>query len=79
MKINCATDDAEKESRKLKLELHHQKAEAAWKAMDEDSALAATHKDLLCLCFDLEQTLETPKLPVEEAFYLRQLNTYNGL
>ena len=77
MKINCATDDAEKESHKLKLELHHRKAEAARKAMDEDSALAGTHEDLLCLCFDLEQMLETRKLPVGEAFHLRQLNTYN--
>ena len=32
---------------------------------------------MLCISFDLQQTLDTAKLPVTEVYYLHQLNTYN--
>ena len=77
VKIAATDDETEENNLKRDLELHHRKAEAARKAMDADSQVASVEEDSMCLCFDLQQTLDTPKLPVGEAFYLRQLNTYN--
>ena len=74
--IETAPED-ERQRLKTRLDLHHRKAQAARDAMKADTKHAAEDDATLCISFDLQKTLDTPKLPVGEAYYLCQLNSYN--
>ena len=58
-------------------DLHKAKAERAYQQLKEDTALSRSRSDLELLTFDLEQSLPTPVLTTNVAFYKRQLWTYN--
>ena len=58
-------------------DLHKAKAERAYQQLKEDIALSRSRSDLELLTFDLEQSLPTPVLTTNVAFYKRQLWTYN--
>ena len=77
LNIQTADDEDEKEQLKRARDLHHRRADAARKAMESDAKTAGDNERVYCLSFDLQQTLDTPKLPVGEAYYSRQLSTFN--
>ncbi len=56
---------------------HLERAELLRKQMDEDLALAKTDDEVETLTFDMQKTLNLPKLPTNIVYYLRQLNLYN--
>lgn len=63
---------------KQQLELHHRKAESAFKLMKKDttdSQLPGSR--LCCLSVDLQQVLFVPTLTHSDMFYLSQLSCYN--
>lgn len=71
--------DTEEESRKLKIEseLHHRRAELAYKTMSEDSEQAKCDENYVVLAVDLQQVLFCPTLHHSNIFYQRQLSNYN--
>ena len=77
LNIQTADDEDEKEQLKRARDLHHRRADAARKAMKSDAKTAGDIERVYYLSFDLQQTLDTPKLPVGEAYYSRQLSTFN--
>ena len=79
LKMNIATARNEEEKGRLRVkhELHHRKVESACSALAADTKKAKEDAKVHCISFDLQQTPNTPKLPVGETYYLRQLNTHN--
>lgn len=58
--------------------MHHlERAELLRKQMYEDLALAKTDDEVETLTFDMQKTLNLPKLSSNIVYYLRQLNLYN--
>jgi len=56
--------------------MHKQRADEVFEVQKHDKKLSAESK-LLCITFDLQQTLPLPKLSTSKAFYLRQVWLYN--
>ena len=78
--VGCATatkckqaesDDSEKAILMGEWDLHKAKAERAYQQLKEDTALSRSRSDLELLTFDLEQSLPTPVLTTNVAFYKR--------
>lgn len=61
----------------MQRELDEHKALAARGRAALDSFITDDSEDIMALCFDLQQTLPTPKLSTSVAFYKRKLWTYN--
>jgi len=57
-------------------DMHKQRADVAFEVQKHDKKLSAESK-LLCITFDLQQTLPLPKLSTSKAFYLCQVWSYN--
>ena len=77
MQTEAESDDSEKAILMGEWDLHKAKAERAYQQLKEDTALSHSRSDLELLTFDLEQSLPTPVLTTNVAFYKRQLWTYN--
>lgn len=75
MQIRCSVGDA-KNVLEAALQKHHQSADDAYKAKQNDKA-AAKDEDKTTLTFDLQQCLPTPNLASSVIFYKRQLWTFN--
>lgn len=58
-------------------ELHHRKADKAYKEMQEDIRLSKNDDSIRVIAFDLQQCLPTPALTTGMVYYKRQLWTYN--
>ena len=59
------------------LELHHRKAEQFYSCLRQRTDEARTNSNVATLCFDFQQNLPAPIIPVGELFYARQLWLYN--
>jgi len=77
VQTDAESDDSKKAILMGEWDLHKAKAERAYQQLKEDSALSRSRSDLEVLTFDLEQSLPTPVLTTNVAFYKRQLWTYN--
>lgn len=77
VQTEAESDDSEKAILMGEWDLHKAKAERAYQQLQEDTALSRSRSDLELLTFDLEQSLPTPVLTTNVAFYKRQLWTYN--
>ena len=77
VRISAEEDVQAKSQLECELQLHHCKAEGAYQQLKEDIALCRTSSDVDMLTFDLQQSLPTPKLATNVAFYKRQMWTYN--
>lgn len=64
-------------SAKFEQEIHHRRAEAAFKAMTDDNNLAKTSSDTYVLSFDLQQQMYLPQLSHTEMYYAQQLACCN--
>lgn len=69
----------ENERKELELDKqsHVVKADLFFKELKEKTALCKNNDEVEVLTFDYQQNLPLPKVPVGEAFYKRQLWTYN--
>ena len=77
VKIQAEQDPVVKQRLQGELAVHQAKAEGAFQQLKEDIALAKSDTTVKLITFDLEQTLPTPSIPTNVAFYKRQLWTYN--
>ena len=77
VQTDAESDDSKKAILMGEWDLHKAKAERAYQQLKEDTALSRSRSDLEVLTFDLEQSLPTPVLTTNVAFYKRQLWTYN--
>lgn len=72
-------DSSDPEYVRLKDEqqIHHEKADLAYKSKDSDKNFATSNANIKMYTFDLQQCLPTPYLTTSVSYYKRQLNTYN--
>ena len=59
------------------LELHHRKAEWFYSALCQHTEEAKSDETVATLCFNFQQNLPCPVIPVGELFYARQLWLFN--
>ena len=57
--------------------MHHRKAERFYSCLKEYTVKAEMDRTVATLCFDFQQNLPSPVIPVGELFYARQLWLYN--
>lgn len=77
LKIREESDNRAKEKLQAEREMHHRKAERFYSCLKEYTLKAQTDKTVATLCFDFQQNLPSPIIPVGELFYARQLWLYN--
>ena len=77
LKIKEESDGAAKTKLLAEREMHHRKAERFYSALQEYSHKAERDETVATLCFDFQQNLPSPVIPVGELFYARQLWLYN--
>lgn len=76
--LHIQTKNPTNRDAKIKLEMHHRKAEAAMAAMRRDhQECQQPGSDTMTLSMDLEQVLSLPTLTHGQMYYLRQLSNYN--
>jgi hypothetical protein len=75
--INSANSDDDKKQSALEKEVHLRKADSARDAYRIDVEDVKFSTSSVCIVFDLQKTLPTPKLQTSKVFYMRQLWTYN--
>lgn len=75
--MNSTNSDDDKKRLALEKEVHLRKADSARDSyrMDVEGVKCSTNS--MCVVFDLQKTLPTPKLQTSKVFYIRQLWTYN--
>ena len=72
-----ANDGEETRKLQIETELHHRRAEAAYKSLKNDTEYAKNDTHVVVLCVDLQQVLFCPTLTHSNVFYQRQLSNYN--
>lgn len=72
-----ANSDQEVSKISTESELHHRRAEKAYKTLQEDIDLAKQNPNTTVLCTDLQQVLFCPTLQHSSVFYQRQYSCYN--
>ena len=77
LKIKEESDPTIKSQLETGRDIHHRKAETFYSSLKEHTALAGHDQTVATLCFDFQQNLPVPVLPVGEIFYARQLWLYN--
>ena len=77
LKIKEELDTSAKSKLQAEKELHHRKAEHFYISLREHTVIAKQDPNVATLCFDFEQNLPAPVLPVGEICYARQLWLYN--
>lgn len=77
VKLVNATTEEERNKISTERELHHRKAEAGYKNLNEDKNTAIENQNIVVLCVDLQQVLFCPTLTHSSMFYQRQLSCYN--
>lgn len=73
----AARDESELNKVKIESELHHFKADQAYKALNEDTLRAKAKNSINVICVDFQQVLFCPTLTHSNMFYQRQLSSYN--
>ena len=76
-KLSAAQTEEERKKLQTDSMLHHFKADQAYRAMHNDSEIAANNENVTVLCVDLQQVLFCPTLTHSSMYYQRQLSTYN--
>lgn len=74
---DMSLDESERKELELERQNHVVKADLFFKELKEKTALCKHNDEVEVLTFDFQQNLPLPKVPVGEAFYKRQLWTYN--
>lgn len=75
--IDNGVDQESVQNAKVQKEWHLRKAESAKTAKDNDAKNFKDDQTTVVVCFYLQKTLATPSLTCKEAYYCRQLWTYN--
>lgn len=73
----AAPNETERQTIERESQIHHMKAELAYKSLAEDTAVAKATPNIVAICVDLEQVLFCPLLTHNNIFYQRQLSCYN--
>lgn len=78
-KIKIDSEDNPELKKKLQndLALHHAKAEKFYSDLKAMTEIAATDETVELICFDYQQNLPVPVLPVGDIFYKRQIWVFN--
>lgn len=77
MQIKTELDPSQKEELKLQLENHQKAAQRVYEEKRKDIDRSKTDSSIRTSSFDLQKQLATPYLRNGQAFYSRQLYTYN--
>lgn len=77
IKLSSTEDLQERDKIEQESAIHHMRAEAAYKALREDTNIAKENPNYIVLCTDLQQVLFSPTLTHSSIFYQRQFSTYN--
>lgn len=77
MQIKTETDDSKKEELQITLKNHQDAGQRVYDEKRNDVILSETDPTVRTCSFDLQKQLATPHLRNGEAFYSRQLYTYN--
>ena len=77
VKLISAESEEERRDIQTQSDLHHSKADQAYKTLKKDTLTAQRNKNIIILCVDLQQVLFCPNLTHSSVFYQRQLSNYN--
>ena len=77
LKVKIRTENNRDIRKRLDLKLHKTKAGALYAHLREATERARNSEEHETVCFDFQQNLPFPHLPVREIFYKRQLWFYN--
>lgn len=77
VQLSAADDEQTRNLIMRETQLHHVKAEKAYKTLNEDVENAKNNNNVIVLCVDLEQVLFTPNLTHSDVYYQRQYSNYN--
>lgn len=77
IKLISAKTEEERKNIEIQSNLHHSKADQAYKQLKQDADIARKNKNIIVLCVDLQQVLFCPNLTHSSIFYQRQLSNYN--
>lgn len=77
IQMTAASDETELHKIELESQLHHAKADQAYKALKHDTEMAKVNNNVHVICVDLQQVLVCPTLTHSTVFYQRQLSSYN--
>lgn len=77
VKLIAADDEEERKKIENESQIHHSRADLAYKSLAEDTTFSRSNENVIVLCIDLQQVLYCPNLTHSNVFYQRQLSCYN--